>query len=293
MYPTLIQIGNFTITTFGLMMFLSFVAGAWALSKQLERRGFDKNIAWDVLAWVAVGGILGAKLYYLALHYEDLVARPVEELTSRGGLVWYGGFIGGVIAYYWQVKRWKLPVATMFDAVAAPLMLAYAVGRVGCFLVGDDYGLPTNGPLGIAFPKGSPPSTAGYLRSVGGNIPADVPDWAVLKVHPTQVYEVIAALILFAVLWKMSERKLRPGQLFGAYLAFYGVERFLVEFVRAKSDRIILGMSTSQVASLILLGIAGYLWNRKSDERPTVASRPGSGVSAAEAGSARPAKRGP
>ena len=91
----------------------------------------------------------------------------------------------------------------------------------------------------------------------------------------------------------MSERKLRPGQLFGAYLAFYGVERFLIEFVRAKSDRIILGMSTSQVASLILLGIAGYLWNRKSDERPTVASRPGPGVGASEAGLARPVKRGP
>lgn len=263
MYPTFIEIGNFTITTFGVMMFLSFISGAWILSLQIKRRGFDPEIAWDVLAWVAVGGIVGAKLYYLGLHWQDLVANPLRELTSRGGLVWYGGLIGGILAFYWQIKRRNLPLGPMFDSTAPALMLAYAVGRLGCFLVGDDYGTPTDSWVGVAFPNGAPPSTAGYLRSVGAEIPATVPDTAVLAVHPTQLYEVGAALVLFGILWKVSGWKLRPGQLFGLYLGLYGIERFLVEFVRAKGDRLILGLSTSQVASLLLLGAAAYLWQRR------------------------------
>lgn len=266
MYPVLFEIGNFPITTFGLMMFLSFISAAWLLAIQLERRGFDRDIAWDVLAWVAIGGILGAKFYYLALHWQDLVADPVGQLTSRGGLVWYGGLIGGVLAYYWQVKSKNLPVASMFDATAPALMFAYAVGRMGCFLVGDDYGLPTDSWVGIAFPMGAPPSSAGYLRSVGAEVPAHIPDSAILAVHPTQLYEVAAALVLFVVLWKVAARKHRPGQLFGLYLGLYGIERFLIEFVRAKGDRLFLGMSTSQMASILLLGVAAYLWTRRSGE---------------------------
>jgi phosphatidylglycerol:prolipoprotein diacylglycerol transferase len=163
-------------------------------------------------------------------------------------------------------------VASLFDATAPALMFAYAVGRMGCFLVGDDYGLPTDSWVGIAFPQGAPPSTAGYLRSVGAEIPMTVPDSAIVTVHPTQLYEVGAALVLFAVLWQVSKRKLRPGQLFGLYLGLYGVERFLIEFVRAKGDRILFGLSTSQVASLLLLGVAAYLWTRRSG--PAMAAVP-------------------
>lgn len=281
MYPVLFEIGGLTITTFGLMMFLSFLSAAWILSIQLERRGFAREIAWDVLAWVALGGIVGAKLYYLALHWQDVVADPVGSLLSRGGLVWYGGLIGGVLAYYWQVKRRNLPLAPMFDATAPALMLAYAVGRMGCFLVGDDYGLPTESWAGIAFPNGTPPSTAGYLRSVGAEIPATVPDTAVLAVHPTQLYEVGAALLLFAVIWKVSSRRLRPGQLFGLYLALYGIERFFIEFVRAKGDRFLFGLSTSQAASVLILAVAAYLWFRPRAPEAAAPVR-ASGASAAQ-----------
>ncbi|HEX7051041.1 MAG TPA: prolipoprotein diacylglyceryl transferase [Longimicrobiales bacterium] len=260
MFPTLIDIGGFRITTFGLMLVLSILTGAWVLSKQLERREIDGAVAWDVATWVAIAGVLGAKLYFLALHWRAVVADPLGELLSRGGLVWYGGLLGGVLTFYWQVRRRNLPLGKMFDATAPALMLAYAVGRIGCFLVGDDYGLPTNGWMGIAFPEGAPPSTAGYLRSVGADIPLSVPDATVLAVHPTQLYEVAAALVLFAILWKVSSRAWRPGRLFGLYLALYGVERFLIEFVRAKGDRFVFGLSTSQVASLILFVIAAYLW---------------------------------
>lgn len=271
MYPNLIEIGGITITTFGVMMFLSFISAAWLLAKQLERRNMDPEFAWDVLFWVAIGGILGAKGYYLALHWQDLVADPIGQIFSRGGLVWYGGLIGGVLAYYWQVRRKGLPLGLAFDSTAPALMFAYAVGRMGCFLVGDDYGLPTDSWVGIAFPQGAPPSTAGYLRAAGAEVPMSIPDSAVLTVHPTQLYEVGAALILFAILWKVSARNLRPGQLFGLYLGLYGLERFAIEFLRAKTDRYLFGLSTSQMASLLLLGVAVYLWQRRGAPAPAPA----------------------
>lgn len=263
MYPILFRIGNFDVTTFGLMMFLSFLSAAWLLGKQLERYGFKRDIAWDVLAWVAIGGILGAKFYYLALHWQDLVADPVGELTSRGGLVWYGGLMGGVLAYYLQVRAKKLPTALMFDATAPALAFAYAVGRLGCFLVGDDYGVPTDSRVGIAFPNGAPPSTAGNLRAIGVDVPASVPDATVLAVHPTQLYEIGLALIMFAILWNIGKRSLHRGHLFALWMALYSVERFLIEFVRAKGDIFVFGLSTSQLMSVLLLVAAGALWYRQ------------------------------
>lgn len=282
MYPHLFTIGDFTVTSFGLMMFLSFVVGAWVLARQFERRSMDPEAAWDMLLWIALGGILGAKLYYIGLHWEALVENPLRELTNRGGLVWYGGFIGGVAAFYWQVRKRGLPLAKSFDATAPALAIAYAIGRMGCFLVGDDYGRPTDSWVGIAFPNGYPPSTAGYFRSIGTAIPADIPDSAVLAVHPTQLYEIGLALIMFAVLWRLSTRLL-PGRLFALYLGMYGVVRFTVEFVRAKTDYTILGLTTSQIASLLLLVLAGVVWalvGRSREAEPAPA-----------AGGGRPAAR--
>jgi phosphatidylglycerol---prolipoprotein diacylglyceryl transferase len=267
LYPNLFTIGDFAITSFGLMMFLSFLTAAWVTGGQLRRYGLPKELAWDMLAWCALGGILGAKLYYLALHWQALLANPVAEVLSRGGLVWYGGLIGGVIAYYLQVRARKLPVATMYDATAPALALAYVVGRFGCFLVGDDYGRYTDGPLGIAFPQGAPPSTAGILRSMGETVPAHIADATVVAVHPTQLYEMVLAGIMFVILWKLGTKAwLRAGQLFAAYMVLYGIERFGIEFVRAKSDRLFIagvGLSTSQVASVLLAALGAFLWWRQ------------------------------
>jgi phosphatidylglycerol:prolipoprotein diacylglycerol transferase len=264
MFPVLFRIGSFEVTSFGVMLFLSFVTAAWIAGKQLERYNMAPELVWDSLVAVAIGGILGAKLYYLALHASDVAADPMGSLLSRGGLVWYGGLIGGVSAFYFYIRRKKLPTALMYDSTAPALAIAYAVGRLGCFLVGDDYGRPTDAWYGIAFPEGSPPSTAGNLRAIGVEVDAAIPDATVLAVHPTQLYEIALAPVMFAILWRMGRKHLREGQLFALYMMLYGVERFVIEFVRAKGDRYVLGFSTSQLASMALLAAGVYLWNRRS-----------------------------
>lgn len=276
MYPVLFRIGNFPITSFGLMMFLSFIAGAWAVSRMLRRYGLDPELIWDMLAWIAVGGVLGAKIYYLALHPDELQRDFVGAVFSRGGLVWYGGLIGGVLAYFWQVRKRKLPMAVMYDACAPGLMLSIAIGRVGCFLVGDDYGRYTDGPFGVAFPEGAPPSTAGNLRFEFGDqsIPASIADSAVVPVHPTQLYEVAIVMPMFFFLWQLGKRRLKPGQLFAVFLGMYAVERFFLEFVRAKGDRFVMGLSTSQLMSILTLIGAIVLWvsqKKKPDWDPSKA----------------------
>lgn len=287
MYPVIFQIGGFTVTSYGVMVLLAFIAGAWLTGLQLRRRGLDASFAWDMLVWVALGGIVGAKLYYLALHWQDVAAAPLHELTNRAGLVWYGGLIGGLIAFVWYVRRRDMPLFSTADAAAPALAAGYAIGRIGCFLVGENYGFPTGSWFGVAFPNGNPPSTAGNLRDVGADIAAAVPDSTVLAVHPTQLYEFGLFALIFAALWKLSAGRLRPGQLFGVYLGLASLERFVIEFVRAKDDRFVFGLTTSQVFALLGVALAVVLW--RLTKRGGVAGPLGTAESAVRAPVAREA----
>jgi phosphatidylglycerol:prolipoprotein diacylglycerol transferase len=266
MYPILFRIGNFPITSFGLMMLVSFISGAWVTSRMSSRYGLDSRLIWDMLPWIALAGIVGAKVYFLLLHWPDVLANPRAMIFAREGLVWYGGLIGGVLAYYLQVRMRKLPLAVMFDATVPGLFLAVASGRIGCFLVGDDYGIYTEAPVGVAFPQGTPPSTAGYLRSMGDFIPASISNSTVVSVHPTQLYEVAIALVLFTILWQIGKRWLKPGRLFASFVVLYAIERFLIEVVRVKGDRFFLGLSTAQVISVFLVIAGLILWHRQGSK---------------------------
>jgi phosphatidylglycerol:prolipoprotein diacylglycerol transferase len=259
MYPVLFRIGGLTITSFGVMMALSFLVGGWIAARELKREGHDPEIAWDLVLYAAISGVLGSKLYYLLLNWPDTVADPVGAITSRSGLVWYGGFILAALVVAWRVRRLGLPVLRMGDLVAPALAVGYAIGRMGCFLVGDDYGRPTDVPWAVAFPQGAPPSTAENLRQLFGiPIPAGVPGDAVLTVHPTQLYEVAMSLLIFAALWRLRRTPRNVGVLFAIYLSLAGVERFVVEIFRAKDDRFVGPLTVAQLLSLglILLGIA-------------------------------------
>jgi phosphatidylglycerol:prolipoprotein diacylglycerol transferase len=258
MYPTLVKIGNFEVTTFGLMMMLSFIFAGLVLARQFRRYGLDEEVASSMVLYGAIGGLLGAKIYYAILF------RSWADLFSRAGLVWYGGLIGGFLACSWLIRRHKIDYYTAADAAAPALSIGYALGRVGCFLVGDDYGRPTEAWYGIAFPKGAPPTTAGILRrEFGVNVDPSIPDWQVLRVHPTQLYEVAAALVMFAVLMAVNRRPHKRGLAWGLFLIMLGIERFLVEMVRAKDDRFLGPFTVAQLISVLLVIAGTYFVARK------------------------------
>lgn len=252
-YPLVFNIGPLEITGYGLMMMVGFLTGGWAIQRELRRRGLNEEYAADIVVAAVVGGIIGAKLWYVVLTQDP------GALISRSGLVWYGGFIGGTAAVYLNGLRKRVPTRITCDLVAPALAVGYALGRVGCFLVQDDYGIPTSLPWGMKFPEGLPPSTALRLNSdYGVPIPDGVNPLEVLAVHPTQLYEVAAMLVAFWALWRLRTHVRAAGWLFGAYLLFAGTERFLIEFIRAKDDRFVAGFTVAQVASIIIAA-AGVL----------------------------------
>ena len=253
MFPTLVKIGNFEITSFGLMMFLAFIIGGWVLARQFRKHGLDEELASSMVVAAALGGIVGAKIYYAILF------RDWHLLFDRAGLVWYGGMIGGFLACSWLVWRHKVDFLTVADATAPALAIGYALGRIGCFLVGDDYGRPTDSWVGIAFPKGSPPTTAASLRDFGVTIDPSIPADQVLRVHPTQIYESVSALLMFAILMSLNRRPHRRGLAWALFLIMLGIERFLVEIVRAKDDRFLGPFTIAQLISVLLV-IIGTIW---------------------------------
>jgi phosphatidylglycerol:prolipoprotein diacylglycerol transferase len=253
-------VGRLTITSFGVMMALAFLAGYAVVRAEARRKELDPEIAGDVLLGALVGGIVGAKLYYVLLNWPLTVRDPVGMIFSRAGLVWYGGLIGGAAGVLWMIHLRKARLPVMADICAPALALAYGIGRIGCFLVGDDYGRPTESWVGIKFPHGAPPSTAGNLRAQFGlSIPDSVPDARVLAVHPTQLYEVGLSLLIFAVLWKLRRRPREAGWLFSLWLILAGLERFLVEWFRAKDDRFFGPLTLAQVLSLALVALGSVL----------------------------------
>jgi phosphatidylglycerol:prolipoprotein diacylglycerol transferase len=249
MYPTLVRIGNFEITTFGLMMFVAFIVGGWVLTRQFRRYGLSEDLASSMVMAGAIGGIVGAKVYYAILF------RDWHLLFDRAGLVWYGGFIGGSIACSWLIVRRRVDYLTAADATAPAAAVGYGLGRIGCFLVGDDYGRPTNSWIGIAFPKGSPPTTAESLRQFGVQVDPSIPPDQILRVHPTQLYETTAALLVFVILLALARRAHPRGRIAGLFLVLMGMERFLVEIVRAKDDRFLGPFTIAQLISVLSVAV--------------------------------------
>jgi phosphatidylglycerol:prolipoprotein diacylglycerol transferase len=253
-YPIIFNVGPLQITGYGIMMMIGFLMGGWLIGLELKRRGLREDYAGEIVVAAVIGGIVGAKLWYVFLMGDP------RALFSRGGLVWYGGFLGGTLAVILNGLRLKIPTRWTAQLMGPPLAAAYALGRVGCFLVNDDYGRPTEVAWAVKFPQGMPPSTAGNMeRMFGIAMPQGMDPTTVLAVHPTQLYEVAAMLVAFAILWTLRKRQAGTGWLFGLYLMFAGVERFVIEFLRAKDDRIFGAFTLAQVTSVALVLVGAYL----------------------------------
>lgn len=257
-YPFGFSIGPLPITGFGIMMMLAFVVGGWLADRECRRLNFASDYAGDMIVGAVVGGIIGAKLWFVWLH-------GMSTLFDRGGLVFYGGLIGGTIGVVINGWRRRVPIRWTAQLIAPSLPAAYAVGRVGCYVVGDDYGIPTTLPWAVRFPLGMPPTTAQNLRDFHVTVPADAAPGAIFAVHPTQLYEVAAMLVVFALIWRWRTSPRGTGWLFGAYLVMAGIERFAVEFLRAKDDRPLPGaLSRAQIASVVMVVIGTALIVRLS-----------------------------
>jgi phosphatidylglycerol---prolipoprotein diacylglyceryl transferase len=249
-YPLTFTIGSFQITGYGIMMMVGFLVAGWTIQQQLREQGHSEDYAWDIVVAAVIGGIVGAKLWYVVL------TRDAGALLERGGLVWYGGFIGGCAGVIINGALKKVPIRYTAQLVAPAIPIGYALGRVGCFMVQDDYGVPTSLPWGMRFPEGLPASTAFNMNSqFGVPIPEGVLPTEVLAVHPTQLYEVILMTAAFALIWRLRNRPMGTGWLFGLYLALAGLERFAIEFLRAKDDRFFGGFTLAQFTSVTLVTV--------------------------------------
>jgi phosphatidylglycerol---prolipoprotein diacylglyceryl transferase len=256
-HPFAYAFGPLQFTGFGIAILMCFVVAQPVAQRELVRRGHDPSPIPDMIFAALVGGLLGAKLYYVVIlgHWDSVF--------DRGGFVYWGGFIGGALAVIGVVLKKHAGVLKMADVSAPALAAAYAVGRTGCWAVGDDYGRPWNGFLAVAFPDGFPPSTAGVMaRDFGIAMPAGATPLTVLSVYPTQLFEVAMGLAIFGVLWRLRDHRHAEGWLFGLYCVLMGVERFLIEFLRAKDDRFLVGLTYAQVIAVgfVVLGAGIMAW---------------------------------
>jgi phosphatidylglycerol:prolipoprotein diacylglycerol transferase len=233
-----IHILGITLQSFGLMMGLGFVVAGLSLARYLPELGKPQDWAYEMIFAALIGGLIGARLWWIGENWSDAKDDLLGSLFSGTGLVWYGGAFGGAAAVIFWAWRRRWLTLRMLDSCAVPLAAGYAIGRIGCQLAGDgDYGIPWDGPWAMAYPHGTVPTT--------------------VTVHPTPAYETFAMLLVAWWLWR-HRHAWRPGALFASYLILAGLERFLVEFVR-RNDSVILGLTQPQLISIVMI-VAGGAW---------------------------------
>lgn len=277
-----LHIGPLTLPTFGLMVATAMICAFFVMRADLRRRGIEIE-AETLVAIPSLAGMVGAKLYHALETPRDLFADPIGQIFTSYGFAWFGGLIAGIAAFVYLGYRFRIPLLTLFDAASPAAALGYGIGRIGCLLSGDgDYGIPSSLPWAMSFPHGVLPTMQ--------------------RVHPTPIYEFLAAVLIAWLLWRMGARQgktpirlpdekenpknrkaeratreridgasgvlLPAGSVFAAYMIYTGVARFLVEFIRI-NPRSFFGMTNAQTAGAasVLLGAALY-WrlHQKSGE---------------------------
>jgi phosphatidylglycerol---prolipoprotein diacylglyceryl transferase len=231
-----IHLGPITLQTFGIAFGLAFVSVGLVAARRFRELDLPVDWAYEIVFAALVGGLVGARLDYVAQNWSKVSGDLLGNLFSGSGLVWYGGFAGGVIGVVaWAWWRGWLGVA-LLDFCSVLLALGYAIGRVGCQVSGDgDYGTASHLPWAMAYPKGT--------------VPTDV------RVHPTPVYETLTMGLIALALWRLRDR-FAAGTLFALYLVLAGMERLLVEFIRRNSD-VVIGLTLPQLISIAMIVAGG------------------------------------
>jgi phosphatidylglycerol:prolipoprotein diacylglycerol transferase len=235
-----IDLLGISIKTFGVMFALGFLACGCVVARRLRELDRPVDWAYEIVFAALLGGVIGARLYYLIQNYSQVKHELLGSIFSGSGLVWYGGAIGGAIAVFLWMRWREAFELRMFDMCATALALGYGIGRIGCQVSGDgDYGIRSSLPWAMGYPHGTLPTPPG------------------VRVQPTPIYETVTMCLLAYLLWSLRDR-VRPGVVFALYLVGSGLERFLVEFIR-RNKEVLIGLTGPQVESLVLLAI-GLVW---------------------------------
>jgi phosphatidylglycerol:prolipoprotein diacylglycerol transferase len=243
-----VHVLGISIKTFGVTFALAFLACGLVLARRLRELEKPVDWAYEIVFAALLGGVIGARGYYLIQNYSTVEHNLLGSIFSGSGLVWYGGAIGGAIGVLlWM--RWRDAMQLqIFDMCATALALGYAIGRIGCQVSGDgDYGIRSSLPWAMGYPHGTVPTPPG------------------VTVQPTPIYETVAMCLLAYLLWQLRDR-VRPGVVFALYLVLSGLERLLVEFIRRNAE-VWAGLTAPQLESigLMIVGLVWLAWMARED----------------------------
>jgi phosphatidylglycerol:prolipoprotein diacylglycerol transferase len=242
--------GPFALPTYGVLLAIGFLAGLYVAHWQAKRSGLDAARIADMAVYVLIAGLIGAKLMLVAVDYRYFVSNPRElfSLFQSGG-VFYGGLLAGLVVAIYFARKYRLPVWATADVLAPGVAIGQSIGRLGCFAAGCCWGKTANVPWAVTF------TDVNAARTVG--TPLDTP------LHPSQLYESLATLLIFTVLVWLAPRKKFQGQVVLAYVTLYSIARFFLEYYRGDAGRGYIGpLSTSQAVAVVLVVLAGVLYAR-------------------------------
>jgi phosphatidylglycerol:prolipoprotein diacylglycerol transferase len=254
---------------YGLMLFLAFVASMNLAAWSARRQGLDPAVIHDLALFVYLGGLIGARVFYVIQYWGDRV-RSVADVFRfwEGGIVLYGSIIGGALTFFTYRALRPFPLRPALDAVAPGLTIGVAVGRFGCFLNGCCFGDVCRLPWAVSFPALSPP----WAFHRDAHLIASDALWS-LPVHPTQLYSVVDGLVLTGLLLAYARVRRRDGEVMALLMVTYPITRFLIEHLRGDEAAVFAGLTVSQAISigLLLFGLAyWYRLSRLPRERKAV-----------------------
>lgn len=250
MYPKLISIGSFYIPTYGVLVALGFLAGLWVATRLAKRAKLPADKVSNLAVYCAIAGIAGAKLFMFLFDLRDYIRDPGQIFsmaTLQAAGVFHGGFIAALIVAFLYIRKQRLPVLPTMDCFAPGVALGQSIGRLGCFAAGCCWGRACYLPWGVRF-----------RSDAAAPVPLNVP------LHPVQLYESAADLLIFIVLYKLFRKQHRAGTIIGGYLVLYSTARFIIEFFRVHEQSLVGPFSLTQwiALALLALGIAMLLRQR-------------------------------
>lgn len=262
MCPRLLEIGPFTLYSYGLMLAIGFIVASYIMTLEFKRKKLNPDLPGNITLIALVAGIIGAKLLFTIENWNSFLVDPIGMIFSPAGLTFYGGFLMATLMIYLYLRNKKVGFLRAADGIAPGLILGYGIARTGCHFAGDgDYGLPTSLPWGTDYSMGTYPPSLAFKNfpEIAGQFPGGiVPNDTLL--HPTPVYEFIICGLFFLLMWRFRHAIKIEGKMFMLYLMLAGIERFSIEFIRI-NPRGFLGLSEAQLIALGLITTGFIGWN--------------------------------